>query len=83
MRGKLLGLVLAASILPLVILAVLSFQSARTNLEEMIGRQLVASSRAALGELSADLSRDGVLLASWAELSVMQDACPHFMVIWM
>jgi methyl-accepting chemotaxis protein len=72
-KGKLVTLVLSASVIPLALLAILSYQSARANLEQMIGRQLAAGAHAVLGDLSTDLERDFGLLSSWAELAVMQD----------
>jgi methyl-accepting chemotaxis protein len=72
-RTKAISLVMACALAPLLIVALVAFQSARSALERQIGDQLAAQSLETMAELESFFSEAVRDLASWGGLSVMQD----------
>jgi methyl-accepting chemotaxis protein len=72
-RAKLIILVLACSLLPLLPVAATSFSSARAALERTIAGQLAAGSAEEMRQLAEAMATSISDMSAWAALAVMQD----------
>ncbi|MEO5374563.1 MAG: methyl-accepting chemotaxis protein [Alphaproteobacteria bacterium] len=72
-RGKIIGLLLTCALVPLGIVATVSYHSARTALERQLGDQLTEVSVKVMADVQGILSEATSDLTAWAGLTVMQD----------
>ncbi len=72
-RTKLIGLLLACSLLPLVGVSVVSYISAKHALEADISAQISSASRQSLADVQTIIEEAMTHVSAWAALSVMQE----------
>lgn len=72
-KTKLIALLLACALIPLVVIAVVSFFSAKNALEADIRGQITSASRQSLGDVQSIINDAMIHVSAWARLNVMQE----------
>jgi methyl-accepting chemotaxis protein len=74
LKGKIIVLMMAISLVPLVIVSVFSYLSARQSLEQLVKDNLASLAEETVEQIEEHLGTNAINISGWTTLAVMQDA---------